>query len=101
MQLTLYKALVGINIPPEQATSIVEAMNAHIDSRVSAATQPLFNKLYSMQNTLLSKIESVATIKKEQEAAKERRSQLVRWVIGTILATAGFGLAVLKATGVL
>jgi hypothetical protein len=33
-------------------------------------------------------------------ALRRGAPQLVRWVIGTLLATAGFGLAGLKATGV-
>jgi uncharacterized protein YPO0396 len=106
MKLELYKALRSINIEEAQVNAVIQAMDTHIDNRISQATQPLLSKLDSVQNgltsvqtVLSSKIDAIVQVKTETEKERDRRSQLVRWVIGTALAAVGTTLAVLKAMG--
>jgi hypothetical protein len=101
MHLALYKALIGVNIPEEQATQLVEAMDAHIAQRISDAIVPLTSKIDHNQGVLLAEIGKVASVKKELDADKERRAQLVRWVIVTAISAAGLTLGILKGFGLL
>lgn len=101
MQLELYKALRSINIEEDKVSAVIEAMETHIDNRISQATQPLLSKLDSVQSVLGGKIDAFAQIKGETEKAREQRAVLIRWVIGTTIAAVSATLAVLKALGYL
>lgn len=101
MHIPLYTALKSIGIEDEKATEVVSAVEGFINMQISQATQPILNRIDSMQGVLSSKIDAIATVKAQTEAERERRNQLVRWVIGTGIATVGATLAVLKAFGVI
>lgn len=101
MHLALYKALVAANIPQEQATQLVEAMDAHIAQRISDAITPVTSKMDANQSVLLAEIGKVVAVKKDVEAEKERRSQLVRWVVVTAISAIVATVTVLKGFGLL
>jgi len=101
MHLALFKALVAANIPQEQATQLVEAMDAHIAQRISEAITPVTSKMDANQSVLLAEIGKIASVKKELDAEKERRAQLVRWVIVTAISAIVGTVPVLKGFGLL
>lgn len=101
MHLALYKALRSINISDEAATAVVNEMDAHIDSRVTQATRPVLDKLDAVQGVLTAKIDAFGQVKAETEQARERRSLLTRWVVGTTIAAVAATLGILKALGLL
>lgn len=101
MHLALYKALTSINITDDAATAVVLAMEAHIDSRVTQATRPVLDKLDAVQGVLMAKIDAFGQVKTETEQARERRSLLTRWVVGTTIAAVAATLGILKAFGLL
>ncbi len=108
MQLDIYKALKSINIEEQLVSSVIQSMEAHIDSRISQVAQPILAKLDSVQSalnavqsTLGAKIDAMAQVKSETEKAVELRSQRARWITGTAVAAIGATLATLKAMGYL
>ena len=66
MYLELFKALKSLNIDDQRATDTVQAMNAHIDTRISQATAPLLQKLDSVKSELAAKIDAYALVKNAQ-----------------------------------
>ena len=101
MLLELFKGLKSLNIDDDKATDIVKAMDAHIDNRIAQATQPLLQELRGVKTELGAKIDAYAHIKRENDVERDRRSSLVRWVIGTGIAAVGATLGVLKLLGFL
>ena len=112
MQLELYQALCNINVPQDDASQLVQALDKHIEVQVRQATDPLIAKLASTEqllmqtqqgyyNTLAAKLDGISAVKSEGEKQSGQRRQLVRWVVGTIIATVPVTLTVLKAVGVL
>lgn len=112
MQLELYDALVNAKVPQETARKLVQAIDQHIEARVKAATEPLMTKLASTEqlllntqqghyNTLAAKIDGISAVKAEGEKQSDQRRTLVRWVVGTVIATVPVTLTVLKAVGIL
>jgi regulator of protease activity HflC (stomatin/prohibitin superfamily) len=111
MQLELYKAFLSINMPEDVATKLVDAMNAHIDTRVTAAGQAALDRMDVLTARLEAKLEALVQSRREAdakaekaearaEAAAEVRRQRFRWVVTSVLTGVGVTLAVLKALGV-
>lgn len=100
MHIELFTALKSLNVTDEKAQEVVEAVQDYIAMQISQATQPILNRMDSMQGVLSSKIDAIATVKAQTEAERERRNQLARWVIGTSIAAVAATLGVLKAFGV-
>ncbi len=100
MHIELFTALKSINVTDEKAQEVVEAVQDYIAMQISQATQPILNRMDSMQGVLSSKIDAIATVKAQTEAERERRNQLARWVVGTTIAAVAATLGVLKAFGV-
>lgn len=100
MHIELFTALKSLNVTDEKAKEVVEAVQDYIAMQISQATQPILNRMDSMQGVLSSKIDAIATVKAQTEADRERRNQLARWVIGTGIAAVAATLGVLKAFGV-
>lgn len=123
MQLDLYKALKSINIEEPLVTAAVQAMEAHIDNRISQVSQPILAKLDALQagtatrldalqavtatrfdalqSSLGSKIDTIAQVKTEKDINR-------RWIIGTVLggialvfSSSGVTVGILKAIGYL
>ena len=99
--LDLYKALKKVGIEDEDATNLVASIDDHITMRVEQATQPVLNKLDNVQGVLLAQIAAIGQVKTQTDAERDRRAQLVRWVIGTAIAVVPITLAVLKAFNLL
>lgn len=100
MHIELFTALKSLNVTDEKAQEVVEAVQDYIAMQISQATQPILNRMDSMQGVLSSKIDAIATVKAQTEAERERRNQLARWVVGTTIAAVAATLGVLKAFGV-
>jgi hypothetical protein len=100
MHIELFTALKSLNVTDEKAQEVVEAVQDYIAMQISQATQPILNRMDSMQGVLSSKIDAIATVKAQTEAERERRNQLARWVVGTSIAAVAATLGVLKAFGV-
>lgn len=100
MHIDLFTALKSINVTDEKAQEVVEAVQDYIAMQISQATQPILNRMDSMQGVLSSKIDAIATVKAQTEADRERRNQLARWVVGTTIAAVAATIGVLKAFGV-
>lgn len=115
MHLSLYKALVGINIPPEQATEVVEAMEAHINERVTSANQAVLATLTAMRAEGSAQFMSLQarqeadtlTLKSQLDElgkGRDRNIATVRWMVGLLFgvpAMLAASLGVLKIFGVL
>ncbi len=100
MHIALFTALKSLNVTDEKAQEVVDAVQDYIAMQISQATQPILNRMDSMQGVLSSKIDAIATVKAQTEAERERRNQLARWVVGTTIAAVAATLGVLKAFGV-
>jgi hypothetical protein len=101
MHIDLFVALKSVNVDDKAAKDVVEAFESYLAMQVSQATQPILDRMDSMQAVLLSKIDAIATVKGQLEAERERRNQVVRWVVGTGIAAVAATLGVLKAFGVI
>ena len=116
MQIDLYDALTGANIPSDKAKAVVESLQEHIDMQVSRANEAVLAKLDGVQGTLVAKIDALVSgridpIEKANAANlnalvsgridpvekaigllvsdKQLRVQRTRWVVGTILTMTG------------
>ena len=101
MHIELFTALKSLNIEDEKAKEVVESLQTYIAMQISQATQPILSRMDSMQGVLASKIDAIASVRAQTDAERERRNQLVRWVVGTGIAAVAATLGVLKAFGVL
>lgn len=101
MHIDLFVALKSVSVDDKAAKDVVEAIESYIAMQISQATQLALDRMDSMQAVLLSKIDALITVKGQLEAERERRNQLVRWVVSTSIATAAATLGVLKAFGVI
>lgn len=99
MHLPLYKALLAANISDEAATALVQAMDAHIESRVIAATQPVLAKLDSMQTTLSVQINALKEEKATAEKVKDARIKNWQWAAGWIVGGIGTGVTATLGIG--
>ena len=99
MHIELFTALKSLNIDDDKAKEVVESLESYIAMQISQATQPILNRMDSMQGVLSTKIDAIATVKAQTDADRERRNQLVRWVVGTSIAAIAATLGVLKAFG--
>lgn len=100
MHIELFTALKSLGVEDDKAQKVVKAVEDHIAMQISQATQPILARMDSMQSTLSAKIDAYATVKTQTEADRERRNQLIRWVVGTGIAATAATLGVLKAFGV-
>ena len=97
MQIDLYDALTGANIPSDKAKAVVESLQEHIDMQVSRANEAVLAKLDGVQTTLVAKLDAIVSgrIDPTEKAVaqlvndKQLRVQRTRWVVGTILTMAG------------
>lgn len=101
LALSLYKALKSINIEESQVSAVIDAMETHIENRTSQAVAPLLAKIAELQTVLGTKIDTLGQSKTDAEKAREQRTQLIRWVIGTGVAVASATVGILKALGYL
>ena len=93
MQIDLYDALTGVNIPTDKAKAVVESLQEHIDMQVSRANEAVLVKLDGVQTTLIAKLDAIVSgrIDPTEKAVgqlvndKQLRVQRTRWVVGTIL----------------
>ena len=63
MHIELFTALKSLNVTDEKAQEVVEAVQDYIAMQISQATQPILNRMDSMQGVLSSKIDAIATVK--------------------------------------
>jgi len=101
MDIELYTSLVKLNASDEDARKVVQALKQYIAMEIAQATQPLIAKMDSVQGTLSAQIQAIAQVKTQTDAERDRRSQLVRWVIGTVLGSVATTVTVLKIVGLL
>lgn len=101
MHIDLFLALKSVSVEDKAAKAVVEALESYIAMQISQATQPVLDRMDSMQAVLLSKIDAIATVKGQLEAERERRNQRMRWVVGTSVAAVAATLGVLRAFGLI
>lgn len=61
MQLDIYKALKSINIEEQLVSSVIQSMEAHIDSRISQVAQPILAKLDAFQTATTARFDALQT----------------------------------------
>jgi len=115
MQVELYRALIAANIPEDTAMSLVGKLSEHVEQTASSSTESirqevrqLSMKMDMQYKSLDERIESGARDLKTQinlvlendkyrDQYGDRRSQLMRWIVSTLLAATTVIAAVLGA----
>jgi hypothetical protein len=74
MELEIYRALVKINVPAEDAEAVVESINKEIDKRYSLHAQQLATK----------------------GDLSDAKAEIIKWTIGSMFAAVGLFAAIAK-----
>ena len=92
MELQIYRALIKINVPPEEAQDVADSIAKEIDKRYALHSQQL-----ATRGDVEAVRKEVGELKGEVKAEiAKAQAEVIKWCMGSIFAAVGLFVALSK-----